>query len=67
MGLYTSKFKPLYSIFLHSIKPSGYRMKTKSDKDTLAIKQDSYLTKVLNFYIDYDLQPWQKKFCLKIL
>ena len=42
-------------------------MKTKSDKDTLAIKQDSYLTKVLNFYIDYDLQPWQKKFRLKIL
>ena len=25
-GLYTSKLKPLYTAFLHSIKLSGYRM-----------------------------------------
>ena len=26
-GLYTSKLKPLYSAFLHSMKTSGYNMR----------------------------------------
>ena len=32
-GVYTSKFKPLYTAFLHSIKLSGYRIRIKFDKD----------------------------------
>ena len=40
-GLYTSKLKPLYTAFLHSIKLFGYRIGIKFDKDPLATtKQD---------------------------
>ena len=28
------------------------------DKDTLAVEQDNYLTKVVNVYIVYDLDDW---------
>ena len=28
-GVYTSKIKSSYTAFLHSIKPSGYKMRTK--------------------------------------
>ena len=48
--IYTSKFKPLYTPFLHSIKLSGYRMGIKSDKNPLAA-----IPKIVNAYIVYDL------------
>ena len=31
--VFTSKFKPLYTAFLHSIKFSGYKLGIKFDKD----------------------------------
>ena len=61
-GVYTSKLKPLYAAFLHSIKPSGYRLGTKSDKDPLAVEQNNYASK--NSYIVYDLHG--QKFLLTV-
>ena len=37
-GVYTSKLKPLYAAFLHSIKLSGYRIGTQFDNN-LAVEQ----------------------------
>ena len=39
-GVYTSKLKPLYTAFFHSIKLSGYRMGIKFDKGSLAVEQN---------------------------
>ena len=36
--IYTSKHKPLYTAFLHSIKLYGYKMGIKFDKDLLAVE-----------------------------
>ena len=54
-GLYNSKIKPLYTAFLHSIKLSEYRMGIKFDEDPLAVEQNSYVSKIVNVYIGYDL------------
>ena len=35
-------------------------MGRKFDKDPLAVKQNSYLTKVVNVYIVYDLDAWPR-------
>ena len=40
-GVYTSKLKPLYTDFFHSIKLSGYRVGIKFDRDSLAVDQNS--------------------------
>ena len=56
--MYTSELKSLYTAFLHSIKLSGYRMGIKAGKDPLAVKQNNYLTKVLNAHIVSDLEAW---------
>ena len=40
-GLYTSKLKPLYTAFLHSIKISGYKVGIKFDKDPLTVEQNN--------------------------
>ena len=51
-GVYNSKLQPLYTAFLHSIKLfhilSGYRMRIKFHKLSLAVEQNSYLTKIVN-------------------
>ena len=57
-GVYTSKPKPLYTAFVHSIKISRYRIGIKFDKDPL--EQKNCLTKIVNFYIVYDLDAWPK-------
>ena len=54
-GVYNSKLKPLFTSFLHSIKPSGYKMEIKFDKDLLGVEQNNYLTKIENVYIVYEL------------
>ena len=53
--VYTSKLKPLYTAFLHSITLSGYKIGIKFDKDPLAVEPNNYLTKIINGYIVYDL------------
>ena len=59
-GVYNSKFKPLYTAFLHSINISGYKMGIKFDNDPLAEEQNNYLTKIVNLYIVYDLAAWSR-------
>ena len=63
-GIYTSKRKPLYTTSLHNIKRSGYRMGIKFDKDTLAVEQNSCMSKIVNIYINvyivYDLNAWSR-------
>ena len=59
-GVYNSKLKPLYTIFLHSIKHFGYRVGIKFDKDPLAVEQNNHLTTILNVYIVYDLDASPK-------
>ena len=54
-GGFNSKLKPLYNIFVNSIKLSEYRVEIKFNKDPLAIKHNNYLTKIVNFCIVYDL------------
>ena len=47
-------------------------MGIKFDKDPLTVEQNNYLTKIVNVYIVYDLDAWQKtllrnfklKYCL---
>ena len=45
---------------MHSIKLSENRTGIKFDKDLLTVEQNNYLTKILNVYIVYDLDAWQK-------
>ena len=40
------------------MKLSGYKFRIKLDKDPLAVKQNSYATKIVNAYIVYDLDTW---------
>ena len=35
-------------------------MRVKFDKDPLAVEQNNYLTKIINFYIAYDLAAWPR-------
>ena len=61
-GVYTSKLKPLYTAFLHSINLSGYRMGIKFDKDSSCGSKQlrKIKTKVVNAYIVYGLDTWLK-------
>ena len=59
-GVYDSKCKSLYIVFLHSIKVSGYRIVIKFDNDPLAVEQNNYMTKILNVYIINDLDTWAR-------
>ena len=45
---------------MHSIKLPEYRIGIKFDKDPLATEQNNYLTKIVNFYIVYDLVAWPR-------
>ena len=57
--LFDSKLKP-FTIFLNSIKLPEFGIVIKFDKDTLAVKQKNYLTKIVNVCIVYDLDAWPK-------
>ena len=60
-GVYNSKFKPLYTPFLHSSKFCEYIVGIKFDKDPLAVEQNNYLMyKIVNVYIVYDLNAWPR-------
>ena len=58
--LINSKLNPLYTTFLNGIKLCEYRIGVKFDKDPLALEQNSYLTKIVNVYIVYDLNAWAR-------
>ena len=57
-GVFNCELKPLYTTFLNSIKLSEYRIGIKFDKDSLAVEQNNYLSKIVNAYIVYDLDAW---------
>ena len=59
-GVYTCKFKPLNTALLHSIKRSEYRMEIIFDKDPLSLEENSYVAKIANSYIAYELDAWPK-------
>ena len=59
-GAYNSKLKPLYTAFLHSMKLSGYRIEIKFDKNTVAVEQNNYLTKIVKVYIVCELNAWAR-------
>ena len=59
-GIFTSKLKPIYTAFLHSKKFSGYKVGVKFDKVPSAVEQNNYVTKIVNTYIVYELNAWQK-------
>ena len=42
------------------MKLSEYRIRIKFNKDPLAVEQNNYLTKIVNFYIVYDLDAWPR-------
>ena len=46
-GVFSSKFKPIYILFLHNIKLSEYRIEIKFDEDLSAVEQNNYLTKIV--------------------
>ena len=58
--MYTSKLKRLYTAFLHSIELSGYGMVKNLGKYPLPEEQNKYATKIVNAYIDYDLDGWPR-------
>ena len=62
-GSYTSKLKPLYNAFVHSIKLSGCGMGITFHRDPLAVEQNNYFSKIVNVYIGCDLDAWAKKCC----
>ena len=39
--IFTSKLKPIYDAFLHSIAFSGYKVGIKFDKDFLVVEQNN--------------------------
>ena len=47
-GVHTSKLKSLHTAFLHSLKLSGYRMRTKFDKEHLVVEQNNCAAKIVN-------------------
>ena len=59
-GVFTSKFKPLCTVFLHSTKLSGYKMRRRFHKDLLVVEQNNYTTKIVNAYIFYELEIFYK-------
>ena len=59
-GVFNSKLKPLYNALVHCIKGSECRIGIKFDKDFLAVEQNSYLSKIVNVYIFYDLDAWPR-------
>ena len=54
-GVFNSKLKTLYTAFVNSITLFGYRIWIKFDKDSSAVEQNNYLTKIVNVYIVYNL------------
>ena len=55
---YASKTKIWHTASLHVHKSSWMKI-LSNKKDTLAVKQNNYATKMVNAYIVYDLDAWQ--------
>ena len=53
--VYNYKLKPLYAAFLHSVTLSGNRTGIKFN-----VEQNCYFTKIVNFYIVFELKDWPR-------
>ena len=53
--IFTSTLRPSYTAFLHNIKPFGYKLEIKFDKDPVDVEQNNYLTKTVIAYTVYEL------------
>ena len=51
---------PLYAAFLHNVELVGYRIEIQFDNNILDVKQNIYANKIINAYIVYNLDTWQK-------
>ena len=60
IGVHISKFNPLYSIFLNSIKLSGHRIGIQFSNSMLFAEQNNQATKIINAYTVYHLDVWPK-------
>ena len=60
-GVFTSKLKPSYTAFVHSVKLPEYRIGLKFDMDPLAVEQNIYLSKIISVYTVYNLYAWPRK------
>lgn len=60
--MYTSKVKPLYTFFLHSITIFQYKVGINFEKEILAVEKNNYLTKFGNSYIVYNLYTLTRTF-----
>ena len=59
-GVYTFTITSLHTTFLHSTKPSGYKIGIKCDNNILAAKYNNHASKIVNAYIVFDLGIWSK-------
>ena len=59
-GIFNSKLKPWYTAFLDGVKLYENRMGRKFDKEPLAMEQNNYFNKIVNVYIVYDLDSWER-------
>ena len=59
-GVYNSKLKLAYTASLHNVKLSEYTIGIKYDKEPLAVEQNNILSKIVNIYIIYDLDDFQR-------
>ena len=53
--VFTFNLKLLYTVFLHSITVSRYKVGKKFDENSLAVEQNNYTTKIVNASIVYKL------------
>ena len=53
-----SKLLPLHGAFLSNVKRFGYKIRIEFNKTILVVGQKDYATKIVNFYIIFDLENW---------
>ena len=53
-GKYTFELTPLYTIFLNCRTISGYKTEIKFDNRILVVKENNYVSKIVDAYIVYD-------------
>ena len=56
--VYSFKFTPWNTAFLHNIKRFRYKTGSEFNKVVSVVEQNNYLTKFVNIYIAYDLDNW---------
>ena len=58
--LFKYNLKTLFNLFSPRLKRLGYKVGIKLLNDSLVVENNNYLTKIVNFYIVYDLDYWPR-------